>query len=209
MYISPRVSRSGVFFVGNYMFASLSEKFEGIVSSIKGKAIISEKDLDTTLRQIRVALLESDVALSVVKKFIDEVRTKVIGQDVLKNIKPDQMIIKFVYDELTNILGSSNEEINTNVNPPAIILFCGLQGSGKTTSVAKLAKFLKIKNNKKILLVSADIYRPAAQEQLEILSNENLLGCKDFWWFPKSFGRVFSFLKNLYISRGRFYLLSL
>jgi len=173
MCISPRVSRSGVFFVGNYMFASLSEKFEGIVSSIKGKAIISEKDLDATLRQIRVALLESDVALSVVKKFIDEVRTKVIGQDVLKNIKPDQMIIKFVYDELVNILGSSNEEINTNVNPPAIILFCGLQGSGKTTSVAKLAKFLKIKNNKKILLVSADIYRPAAQEQLEILSDEN------------------------------------
>ena len=173
MCISPRVSRSGVFFVGDYMFASLSERFEGIISSIKGRAIISEKDLDITLRQIRVALLESDVALLVVKKFIDEIRTKIIGQDVLKNVRPDQMIIKLVYDELVNILGSNNEEININVSPPAIILFCGLQGSGKTTSAAKLAKLLKIKNNKKILLVSADIYRPAAQEQLEILSNEN------------------------------------
>ena len=173
MYISPRVSRTDVFLVGDYMFASLSEKFEEIVSSIKGKAIISEEDLNVTLRQIRIALLESDVALSVVKKFIEEIRVKIIGQNVLKNVKPDQMIIKLVYDELVNILGSNNEEINLNVTPPAVILFCGLQGSGKTTSVAKLAKLLKIKNNKKILLVSTDIYRPAAQEQLEILSNEN------------------------------------
>ena len=173
MYISPRVSRTDVFLVGDYMFASLSEKFEEIVSSIKGKAIISEEDLNVTLRQIRIALLESDVALSVVKRFIDEVRTKIIGQDLLKNVRPDQMVIKMVYDELVSILGSNNEEININVSPPAIILFCGLQGSGKTTSIAKLAKLLKIKNNKKILLVSTDIYRPAAQEQLEILSNEN------------------------------------
>jgi len=155
------------------MFVSLSEKFEGIISSIKGKGIISEEDLNITLREIRVALLESDVALSVVKKFIDEVKIRIIGQDVLKNIKPDQMIIKLVYDELVNILGSNNEEINLNISPPAVILFCGLQGSGKTTSVAKLAKLLKVKNNKKILLVSTDIYRPAAQEQLEILCNQN------------------------------------
>ena len=126
MYISPRVSRTGVFFVGDYMFASLSEKFEGIISSIRGKAIISEEDLNVTLRQIRIALLESDVALSVVKKFIEEIRVKIIGQNVLKNVKPDQMIIKLVYDELVTILGSNNEEINLNVTPPAVILFCGL-----------------------------------------------------------------------------------
>ena len=83
-----------------------------------------------------------------VKKFIDEVKIRIIGQDVLKNIKPDQMIIKLVYDELVNILGSNNEEINLNISPPAVILFCGLQGSGKTTSVAKLAKLLKVKTNK-------------------------------------------------------------
>ena len=108
-----------------------------------------------------------------VKKFIEDVKEKILGQNVLKSIKPDQMIIKLVYDELVNILGSSNSEINTNIEPPAVILFCGLQGSGKTTSVAKFAKFLKEKNNKKSLLVSTDIYRPAAQEQLKVLSKKN------------------------------------
>ena len=155
------------------MFISLSEKFSEIISSIRGKAIISEDDLNITLREIRVTLLEADVNISVVKKFIEDVKEKILGQNVLKSIKPDQMIIKLVYDELVNILGSSNSEINTNIEPPAVILFCGLQGSGKTTSVAKFAKFLKEKNNKKSLLVSTDIYRPAAQEQLKVLSKKN------------------------------------
>ena len=155
------------------MFISLSEKFSEIISSIRGKAIISEDDLNITLREIRVTLLEADVNILVVKKFIEDVKEKILGQNVLKSIKPDQMIIKLVYDELVNILGSSNSEINTNIEPPAVILFCGLQGSGKTTSVAKFAKFLKEKNNKKSLLVSTDIYRPAAQEQLKVLSKKN------------------------------------
>ena len=155
------------------MFVSLSEKFSEIISSIRGKAIISEDDLNITLREIRVTLLEADVNILVVKKFIEDVKEKILGQNVLKSIKPDQMIIKLVYDELVNILGSSNSEINTNIEPPAVILFCGLQGSGKTTSVAKFAKFLKEKNNKKSLLVSTDIYRPAAQEQLKVLSKKN------------------------------------
>ena len=155
------------------MFISLSEKFSEIISSIRGKAIISEDDLNITLREIRVTLLEADVNISVVKKFIEDVKEKILGQNVLKSIKPDQMIIKLVYDELVNILGSSNSGINTNIEPPAVILFCGLQGSGKTTSVAKFAKFLKEKNNKKSLLVSTDIYRPAAQEQLKVLSKKN------------------------------------
>ena len=155
------------------MFISLSEKFSEIISSIRGKAIISEDDLNITLREIRVTLLEADVNISVVKKFIEDVKEKILGQNVLKSIKPDQMIIKLVYDELVNILGSSNSEINTNIEPPAVIIFCGLQGSGKTTSVAKFAKFLKEKNNKKSLLVSTDIYRPAAQEQLKVLSKKN------------------------------------
>ena len=155
------------------MFESLSDKLTGIVSSIKGRAIISDSDLDNTLREIRVALLEADVSLEVVKKFIDSIKEKALGQNVLENIKPDQMIIKIVHDELVNILGSKHEEILINSKPPAVILFCGLQGSGKTTSAAKLGKLLKDKQNKKILLASTDIYRPAAQEQLKILADQN------------------------------------
>ncbi len=155
------------------MFSSLSDKLTNIVSSIKGKAVISEDDLDITLRDIRVALLEADVSLEVVKQFITSIKSQALGQDVLQNIQPDQMIVKIVYDELVNILGSKNEDLILNTTPPAVILFCGLQGSGKTTSLAKLAKLLKDKQNKKILTVSADIYRPAAQEQLKILSDKN------------------------------------
>ncbi len=155
------------------MFSSLTDKLTNIVSSIQGKAVISENDLDLTLRDIRVALLEADVSLEVVKQFINSIKSQALGQDVLKNIKPDQMIVKIVYDELVTILGSENEDLVLNTTPPAVILFCGLQGSGKTTSLAKLAKLLKDKQNKNILTVSADIYRPAAQEQLKILSEKN------------------------------------
>tara|TARA_Y100001970_G_scaffold51518_1_gene65162 strand:+ start:5380 stop:6858 length:1479 start_codon:yes stop_codon:yes gene_type:complete len=174
VYTSPRVSRPGAKCVmGDKMFSSLSDKLTNIVSSIKGKAVISEDDLDSTLRDIRVALLEADVSLEVVKQFITSIKSQALGQDVLKNIQPDQMIVKIVYDELVDILGSKNEDLILNTTPPAVILFCGLQGSGKTTSLAKLAKLLKDKQNKKILTVSADIYRPAAQEQLKILSDKN------------------------------------
>ena len=154
------------------MFGTLNERLEKIVNSIKGKAIISEPDVDLTMREIRIALLEADVALSVVKDFIKNIKDNIIGKEVLKSIKPDQMIVKLVQDELINILGSNNEPLKIEKNGLTKILFCGLQGSGKTTSIAKLANYIKKETKKKILLVSADIYRPAAQEQLKILSKQ-------------------------------------
>ena len=154
------------------MFETLNDKFEKIVRGIRGKAIISESDLEVTLREIRIALLEADVALAVVKDFITAVRENILGKEVLKSIKPDQMIIKLVQDELVNILGSENQPINITSSQLTKILLCGLQGSGKTTSVAKLANHLKSLSKKKILLASTDIYRPAAQEQLKILAEQ-------------------------------------
>ena len=154
------------------MFETLNEKLEKIVNSIRGKAIISEADSDSAMREIRIALLESDVALSVVKDFIKNIKVKIIGKEILKSIKPDQMIIKLVQDELISILGSNNEPLKIENKNLTKILFCGLQGSGKTTSVAKLANYIKKDSKKKILLVSADIYRPAAQEQLQILGKQ-------------------------------------
>ena len=154
------------------MFETLNNKFEKIVRGIRGKAVISESDLDSTLREIRIALLEADDALIVVKHFISSVKEKIIGKDVLKSIKPDQMIIKLVQDELVNILGSENQPLNIPTSQISKILFCGLQGSGKTTSVAKLAKHIANSSKKKVLLSSADIYRPAAQEQLKILAEQ-------------------------------------
>ncbi|MDC0226506.1 signal recognition particle protein [Alphaproteobacteria bacterium] len=154
------------------MFGTLNERLEKIVGSIRGKAIISESDVDLAMREIRIALLEADVALTVVKDFINNVKSNIIGKEVLKSIKPDQMIIKLVQDELINILGENNEPLKIEKNGLTKILFCGLQGSGKTTTVAKLANYIKKESKKKILLVSADIYRPAAQEQLQVLSKQ-------------------------------------
>ena len=170
--ISPRVSCPGEICYWRSMFGTLNEKLEKIVNSIKGKAIISEADADLTMREIRIALLEADVALSVVKDFINNIKNNIIGKEVLKSIKPDQMIIKLVQDELINILGSNNEPLKIEKNGLTKILFCGLQGSGKTTTIAKLANHIQKESKKKILLVSADIYRPAAQEQLKILGRQ-------------------------------------
>ena len=154
------------------MFGTLNEKLEKIVKSIAGRATISEDDLDITLREIRIALLEADVALSVVKNFIENIKSNIIGEEVLKSIKPDQMIIKLVQEELIKILGLNNEPLNIAKTGITKILFCGLQGSGKTTTIAKVANFIKKDSKKKILLVSADIYRPAAQEQLHVLGKQ-------------------------------------
>ena len=154
------------------MFDALNAKFEKIVQNIKGKAAISETDLEETFREIRIALLEADVSLIVVKEFINSVKEKIIGKEILKSIKPDQMIIKLVQDELINILGSENEQLNFSSAQLTKILFCGLQGSGKTTSIAKLSKYLNKSSKKKVLLASVDVYRPAAQEQLSILAKE-------------------------------------
>ena len=155
-----------------FMFDTLNTKFEKIVQSIRGKAIISETDLEVTLREIRIALLEADVSLVVVKEFINSIKSNILGKEILKSVKPDQMIIKLVQDELVKILGSENKSLNLSSSQLTKILFCGLQGSGKTTSIAKLSYFLKKSSKKKILLASADIYRPAAQEQLKVLAEE-------------------------------------
>ena len=154
------------------MFDTLNTKFEKIVQSIRGKAVISETDLEVTLREIRIALLEADVSLVVVKEFINSIKSNILGKEILKSVKPDQMIIKLVQDELVKILGSENESLNLSSSQLTKILFCGLQGSGKTTSIAKLSYLLKKSSKKKILLASADIYRPAAQEQLKVLAEE-------------------------------------
>ena len=154
------------------MFDTLNTKFEKIVQSIRGKAVISETDLEVTLREIRIALLEADVSLVVVKEFINSIKSNILGKEILKSVKPDQMIIKLVQDELVKILGSENKSLNLSSSQLTKILFCGLQGSGKTTSIAKLSYLLKKSLKKKILLASADIYRPAAQEQLKVLAEE-------------------------------------
>ena len=155
-----------------FMFDTLNTKFEKIVQSIRGKAVISETDLEVTLREIRIALLEADVSLVVVKEFINSIKSNILGKEILKSVKPDQMIIKLVQDELVKILGSENKSLNLSSSQLTKILFCGLQGSGKTTSNAKLSYLLKKSSKKKILLASADIYRPAAQEQLKVLAEE-------------------------------------
>ena len=155
-----------------FMFDTLNTKFEKIVQSIRGKAVISETDLEATLREIRIALLEADVSLVVVKEFINSIKSNILGKEILKSVKPDQMIIKLVQDELVKILGSENKSLNLSSSQLTKILFCGLQGSGKTTSIAKLSYLLKKSSKKKILLASADIYRPAAQEQLKVLAEE-------------------------------------
>ena len=155
-----------------FMFDTLNTKFEKIVQSIRGKAVISETDLEITLREIRIGLLEADVSLVVVKEFINSIKSNILGKEILKSVKPDQMIIKLVQDELVKILGSENKSLNLSSSQLTKILFCGLQGSGKTTSIAKLSYLLKKSSKKKILLASADIYRPAAQEQLKVLAEE-------------------------------------
>ena len=155
------------------MFENLTNKLENIFSKLKKAPSLNEEQVDAGLKEIRLALLEADVALSVAKEFIEKIRLKAVGQEIIKSISPGQMIVKIVYDELVNFLGEKNQELNFNVVPPACILLVGLQGSGKTTSAAKLAKLVEKKYKKKVLLVSLDIYRPAAQEQLKILAETN------------------------------------
>ena len=155
------------------MFENLTNKLETIFSKLKKSPSLNEEQVDAGLKEIRLALLEADVALSVTKAFIERIRPKALGQEILRSISPGQMIVKIVYDELVNFLGEKNQELNFNSTPPACILLVGLQGSGKTTSAAKLAKLVEKKHKKKVMLVSLDVYRPAAQEQLKILSEAN------------------------------------
>ena len=155
------------------MFENLTNKLEIIFSKLKKSSSLNEDQVDSGLKEIRLALLEADVALTVTKEFIERIRPKALGQEILKSISPGQMIVKIVFDELVNFLGEKNQELNFNSKPPACILLVGLQGSGKTTSAAKLAKLVETKHNKKVMLVGLDVYRPAAQEQLKILAEAN------------------------------------
>jgi signal recognition particle subunit SRP54 len=154
------------------MFDNFSNKITKIFDGISGKKFISEDDLNSTLREIRIALLEADVALAIAKDFIEKIKAEAIGKQVIKSVSAGQMIIKIVHDELVKLLGLEKSEINFSVRPPVIILMAGLQASGKTTSSAKLAARLKNKNHKKVLLASLDIYRPAAAKQLQILAEK-------------------------------------
>lgn len=151
------------------MFNSFSEKVSGIFSKLRRSGVLREEDVDTALREIRIALLEADVSLDIARKFISEVKERAVGQNVLKSVSPGQMVIKIVYDYIVELLGKS-KPIDLNKSPYKIMLV-GLQGAGKTTTAAKLANFFS-KRNKKVLLASTDIYRPAAINQLEILSRK-------------------------------------
>ena len=155
------------------MFENLTNKFEGILDKFKKSPSLDESQVDEGLRLIRQALLEADVSLSVVKEFVNNVKPKVLGKEILRSTAPGQMVVKIVNDELVNFLGDKNQEINLKSNPPISIMMVGLQVSGKTTSTAKLSKFLEKNNKKKIMMASLDIYRPAAQDQLKVLGEQN------------------------------------
>lgn len=148
------------------MFDSLSKRLAASFDKLRSRGTLSETDVDAALRDIRMALLEADVALPVAKDFINGLKEKIVGEKIVASVSPGQMVVKLVHDALVELLGSESAELNLNVAAPAVILMCGLQGSGKTTSTGKLAKRLKEKQRKKVLVASLDIYRPAAQEQL-------------------------------------------
>ncbi|MBD9239305.1 MAG: signal recognition particle protein [Alphaproteobacteria bacterium] len=152
------------------MFETLTDKLGSVFSKITSRGVLSEKDIDDAMREIRIALLEADVSLPVVKEFIAKVKEQSVGEKVVRSIQPGQMVVKIVHDELVKLLGGEGSELNLNAVPPACILMVGLQGSGKTTTSAKIAN--RLKNKKKVMLVSLDIYRPAAQEQLAQLAEQ-------------------------------------
>ena len=154
------------------MFDSLQNRLGDVFDRLKRRGALKEADVTAALREVRVALLEADVALPVVKEFVDKVRERAIGQEVIKSVSPGQQVIKIVHDNLVEMLGTDVGMINLNAVPPVPILMVGLQGGGKTTSTAKLARRLKERDRKKVLMASLDIYRPAAREQLRVLGEQ-------------------------------------
>ena len=154
------------------MFDSLTDRLGRTLKALRGQGRLTEENIKDALRDVRMALLEADVALPVVRDFINQVRERAVGKDVLESLTPGQALIGVVHDELVALMGQSNEDLNLNVPPPAVILMAGLQGAGKTTTVAKLARFLKERRKKSVLVASCDIYRPAAIEQLKTLAGE-------------------------------------
>jgi signal recognition particle subunit SRP54 len=157
------------------MFDNLSNRLGKVLKDLRGHGRLSEENMADSMREVRMALLEADVALPVVKDFIERVKAKAISQEVTTSLTPGQAVIKIVNDELVRMMGESNVSLNLNAQPPAVILMAGLQGAGKTTTVAKLGRWLKQKEKLKVMTVSCDVYRPAAIEQLKVLSAENEL----------------------------------
>ncbi len=163
------------------MFESLTQRLSATVERLRGRGRLTEENIRETTREVRVALLEADVALPVVQALIERIKVRAVGQEVLKSLTPGQALIKVVQDELTTVMGSAATELNLNVPAPAVILMAGLQGAGKTTTVGKLAKHLREKRKKKVMVVSADVYRPAAIEQLKTLAEQ-----VDVLFFPST-----------------------
>ena len=166
------------------MFESLSQRLSTTVNRLRGRGRLTEENIRESLREVRIALLEADVALPVVQALIERVKVRAVGQEVLKSLSPGQALVKVVNDELTKVMGTANAELNLAQQPPAVVLMAGLQGAGKTTTVAKLARFLTERKKKKVMVVSCDVYRPAAIEQLRTLAEQ--VGVK---FFPSEAGQ--------------------
>ena len=166
------------------MFESLSQRLSTTVNRLRGRGRLTEENIRESLREVRIALLEADVALPVVQALIERVKVRAVGQEVLKSLSPGQALVKVVSDELTKVMGTANAELSLAQQPPAVVLMAGLQGAGKTTTVAKLARFLTERKKKKVMVVSCDVYRPAAIEQLRTLAEQ--VGVK---FFPSEAGQ--------------------
>src|SRR5690349_16692236 len=154
------------------MFESLTQRLSGTIERLRGRGRLTEENIREATREVRIALLEADVALPVVQALVQRIKVRAVGQEVLKSLTPGQALIKVVRDELTAVMGSAANDLQLNVAPPAVILMAGLQGAGKTTTVGKLARHLKERRKKKVMVVSADVYRPAAIEQLKTLAQQ-------------------------------------
>lgn len=161
-----------IFFGQHIMFETLTERLTRTFKNLRGQGRLTEENVQHALREVRLSLLEADVALPVIKEFVEQVKQKALGQEVLTELNPDQAFVKIVHDELIHIMGNERVELNFKTQPPAIFLMAGLQGSGKTTSTAKLARYLKETENKKVMVTSVDVYRPAAIQQLKVLADQ-------------------------------------
>jgi signal recognition particle subunit SRP54 len=154
------------------MFENLSERFDGIVKRLRGQGRLTEENIADTLREVRMALLEADVALPVVREFVKDVKERALGGEVSKSLTPGQALVKIVHDELIRVMGEANDGLDLAARPPVVVMVAGLQGAGKTTSIGKLARYLKERQHKKVMVVSCDVYRPAAIDQLQTLARE-------------------------------------
>jgi len=154
------------------MFESLTQRLSGTVERLRGRGRLTESNISEAVREVRIALLEADVALPVVQALVQRIKVRAVGQEVMRSLTPGQVLVRIVRDELTAVMGAQAQDLNLNVPAPAVILMAGLQGAGKTTTVAKLARHLKDKRKKKVMVVSADVYRPAAIEQLRTLAGQ-------------------------------------